>query len=66
MRAIWSKYSDEFGYRSEKIGMVDAVERFEDAYFLVQMFDCENRVVLGRLMNGLRIPIPDEWADILF
>jgi len=30
------------------------------------MLDNENRVVLGRLMNGLRIPIPDEWADILF
>jgi len=28
MRAIWSQYSDEFGYRSEKLAAVDSVDRF--------------------------------------
>lgn len=64
MRAIWTKYSDEFGYRSEKLAMVDAVDRFEDSYHLMQMLDYSNRCLLRGLMFELNIPMPDEWADV--
>jgi hypothetical protein len=64
MRAIWRKYPDEYGYRSEKIEEIDSTTLMESGYRLVQMFDATNRELLRRLMDVLNIPIPDEWTDI--
>lgn len=64
LRAISSQYSDEYGYRSEKIARVDAASP-EDAYALVQMLDASNRVMLWRLMLVLKVTWPADWDDLL-
>lgn len=64
LRAIWSQYGDEYGYRSEKIARVDAAG-IDDAYALVQMLNASNRVTLWRLMLLLNMSWPADWDDLL-
>jgi len=64
LRAIWSHYSDEYGYRSEKIARVDAAS-IEDAYALVQMLDMKNRRALYKLTSVLKISWPEEWDELI-
>lgn len=46
-REVWGKYSDEYGYRSEKIEMVDNVRNIQDNFmYIFAMFDHINQLEL--------------------
>lgn len=40
---VWGKYSDEFGYRSEKINRVNAMNHPKDWDSMLAMFDWKNQ-----------------------
>ncbi len=44
---IWNTYSDEFGYRSEKINRIKNIKNIQDnAWYIVAMFDSNNQAKL--------------------
>jgi hypothetical protein len=44
---IWNTYSDEFGYRSEKLNRIRGMENVSDnAWYMVAMFDYINQAKL--------------------
>jgi hypothetical protein len=44
---IWGNYSDEFGYRSEKISRIEGINNIKDnAMYIVAMFDNINQEIL--------------------
>jgi len=44
---IWNTYSDEFGYRSEKIDSIKDLKNIKDnAWYMVAMFDQSNQLKL--------------------
>lgn len=44
---IWNTYSDEFGYRSEKINRIKDIKNIQDnAWYMVAMFDSNNQTKL--------------------
>lgn len=41
---IWNTYSDEFGYRSEKLNYINSLENIQDnAMVFYRMFDYSNK-----------------------
>ncbi len=46
---IWNTYSDEFGYRSDKIDRIKDIKNIQDnAWYIVAMFDYINQ---SKLLN---------------
>ena len=49
---IWNTYSDEFGYRSEKINRIKNIKNIQDnAWYIVAMFDSNNQAKLLSMVN---------------
>ena len=49
---IWNTYSDEFGYRSEKINRIKNIKNISDnAWYIVAMFDGGNQAKLLSKVN---------------
>ena len=49
---IWNTYSDEFGYRSEKINRIKDIKNIQDnAWYIVAMFDSNNQAKLLSMVN---------------
>jgi len=50
---IWNTYSDEHGYRSEKLNYINSFENVEDnAMILYRMFDLNNQFIFRQMANG--------------
>lgn len=46
-KRIWSTYSDEYGYRTEKLNRIMTLPNVRDNYiYMVAMFDWENKIKL--------------------
>jgi len=50
---IWNTYSDEHGYRSEKLNYINSFENIEDnAMIFYRMFDLSNQFIFKQMANG--------------
>ena len=58
---IWNDYSNEFGYRDEKINQIKNLQNISDnVMYIVAMFDMNNQVALSMILSpGTRKAISD-------
>lgn len=58
---IWSTYSDDYGYRTEKLTRIANIENIQDnAWYIVAMFDQPNK---NKLWNSLPPRIQEDIME---
>lgn len=53
---VWERYSDEFGYRSEKLDRIKDLENIRDNWeYILAMFDSDNLKLAIEYMDDMAI-----------
>lgn len=65
---IWNTYDDQFGYATEKIDRINAIQNYADNYAtIIGMFDNYNQTFLVELVNqDTRDYFAKLWKEGLF